>query len=280
MQTLVVVVAATLCIVPLGARAVAAPMQSMPDSQEATRNEFSRGLPPGCVKAGDLIGKMVLSSQTRKLGRVRDVVIDRRTSRAPLVIAQPTDQLAIGLAAPPQYAAVPSTLLFTADGKVILDTDRTQLAPRFASDRWPDLERAWVESVYRDFGQNYTVEPDTGRTRQERFARATEFLGSTVLDHRGETLGKAEDLVLDLRSGEVRYVVFSTGGVMGIMDKLFAVPLDQFEVAATRRELILSVEKDRLEKADGFRKDSWPATASPSWIDQVEQLPLERRPPS
>ena len=45
-----------------------------------------------------------------------------------------------------------------------------------------------------------------------------------MVDAQGETLGKIEDLMLDVETGRVAYAVLSFGGYMGMGDKLFAMP--------------------------------------------------------
>jgi len=48
--------------------------------------------------------------------------------------------------------------------------------------------------------------------------------GDAVVNSAGEKLGKIEDFMLDVESGRIRYAVLSFGGVLGIGNKLFAVP--------------------------------------------------------
>jgi sporulation protein YlmC with PRC-barrel domain len=101
------------------------------------------------------------------------------------------------------------------------------------------------------------------------FVRASEFIGTNVRNAKNEQLGKVDDFVMDTQSGEVRYAVLGSGGILGIGEKLFAVPLSQFEVAAEGKEgkeLVLPADKERVQKAEGFKKANWPMTASRDWL--------------
>lgn len=82
--------------------------------------------------------------------------------------------------------------------------------------------------------------------------------GDSVENAEGEKLGKIEDFMLDMESGRIRYAVLSFGGIVGIGDKLFAVPPETLSVDTDRKCLVLDVDKERLKDAPGFDKDNWP----------------------
>lgn len=98
---------------------------------------------------------------------------------------------------------------------------------------------------------------------------ATSLQGNKVRNAKGEDLGKVEDFMLDTSTGEVSYAVLSFGGVMGIGDKLFAVPLQAMRADTEKHEFILDESKERLEKAPGFDKDNWPETGDNNWHREV-----------
>jgi sporulation protein YlmC with PRC-barrel domain len=119
------------------------------------------------------------------------------------------------------------------------------------------------------------------------------IVGSSVQNPKGEKIGSIEDMVIDLESGRVAYVALSYGGVLGIGDKLFAVPFDAFKTGHDTNNnilFVLDLTKDKLENAPGFDKNHWPDFANPDWRNQIdtyyhrtanrtsaEQLPVEHR---
>ncbi|MBD8882339.1 PRC-barrel domain-containing protein [Rhodanobacter sp. 7MK24] len=104
-----------------------------------------------------------------------------------------------------------------------------------------------------------------------QFLSASTLTGDKVKNLNNEALGELKDIMIDTQSGEVSYGVLSYGGVLGIGDKLFAVPWDALTVDGENKCLILNVNKDRLESAPGFDKDHWPDFADPGFEDRVRQ---------
>jgi uncharacterized protein YrrD len=106
---------------------------------------------------------------------------------------------------------------------------------------------------------------------------ATTLSGDKVRNARGEDLGKIEDFMLDIDSGRIAYAVLSFGGLMGIGDKLFAVPPAALTLDAEEHCFVLDVEKSALENAPGFDKDNWPNFADPNIGTEIHSF-YGRRP--
>lgn len=94
---------------------------------------------------------------------------------------------------------------------------------------------------------------------------ASSLIGDKVTNHQNESLGKIEDIMIDMASGRVAYAVLSFGGVAGIGDKYFAVPWQALRLDAPNKQFLLSVTKERLKEAEGFDKNNWPAMGDPAW---------------
>ncbi|MCL4762819.1 MAG: PRC-barrel domain-containing protein [Burkholderiales bacterium] len=88
--------------------------------------------------------------------------------------------------------------------------------------------------------------------------RASDLIGTNVVNRQGEGLGEIKDLVVDTTSGKVQYAVVSFGGFLGLGDKLFAYPLERFERASERGKLALNVDKEKMKSAPGFDDKAWP----------------------
>lgn len=89
--------------------------------------------------------------------------------------------------------------------------------------------------------------------------------GDAVVNRLGDSLGKIEDLMIDLPANRVAYAVLSFGGFLGIGNKLFAVPFEVLELDKENKRFILDIPKERLEAAPGFDKDDWPDFADRTW---------------
>jgi sporulation protein YlmC with PRC-barrel domain len=116
-------------------------------------------------------------------------------------------------------------------------------------------------------GANDTTQDTTTSNdrRRRRVLSAGTLAGDRVRNTAGDDLGKVEEIMIDLASGRVAYVVLSFGGFLGIGDKLFAVPWDSLGVDEGEHQFILEVDKQTLENAPGFDKDNWPDMADPAF---------------
>ena len=98
---------------------------------------------------------------------------------------------------------------------------------------------------------------------------ASTLRDTTVVNRQGENLGDIKDLMIDPQNSRIQYAVLDFGGFLGIGDKLFAVPLEAFDIDRKDEHFILDVTKDRLESAPGFDKSNWPTTADQSFVENV-----------
>lgn len=104
-----------------------------------------------------------------------------------------------------------------------------------------------------------------------RVLSASTMMHDNVVNAQGESLGKIEEIMMDVNTGRVAYAVLSFGGVLGLGDKLFAIPWEALKLDAEHERFILNVDKETLKDAPGFNKDNWPETTSQddTWLNQV-----------
>jgi sporulation protein YlmC with PRC-barrel domain len=99
---------------------------------------------------------------------------------------------------------------------------------------------------------------------------ADTITGDDVVNARDEELGNIKDLMVDMQSGKIRYVVMSSGGFLGMGDRLFAVPWGALKCDSQNKRFILDVDAERLKAAPGFDKDHWPNMADTTWATGVD----------
>jgi sporulation protein YlmC with PRC-barrel domain len=107
------------------------------------------------------------------------------------------------------------------------------------------------------------------RERTPTVLSGTTIIGDHVRNAAGEDLGKIEDLMIDLESGQIAYAVLSFGGFLGMGDKLFAIPWRALTVDIENKMFVLNVDKKKLEAAPGFDKNNWPDSANTTWLNEV-----------
>ncbi len=91
------------------------------------------------------------------------------------------------------------------------------------------------------------------------------IIGSKVINVKGETLGKIEDLVVDIDTGTIMYAVLESGGFLGIGDKLLPVPWESLAALPSEGIFFLNKSKEQMEKAPAFEKKNLPDVGDISW---------------
>lgn len=104
-----------------------------------------------------------------------------------------------------------------------------------------------------------------------RILSASTISGIKVKNLEGEDIGKIQDLMIDLKTGNISYAVLSFGGFLGVGDKYFAVPMEalNFLLKDEGWEINLDITKQHLENAPGFNKNNWPKETNPEFIQSV-----------
>jgi sporulation protein YlmC with PRC-barrel domain len=94
--------------------------------------------------------------------------------------------------------------------------------------------------------------------------RLSKILGSEVRTKFGEKVGDIRDIVVDDR-GAIRLAIVSTGGFLGVGDRLHAVPWDLL-APGPKDDRILDIDKARLQAAPGFTSKTWPNLGDDRWL--------------
>ena len=102
------------------------------------------------------------------------------------------------------------------------------------------------------------VTPIPGTKGSAASWRASQVMGLNVKNATDETIGEVEDLVLDMKSGEILAVIISSGGYLGIADTLSAVPVSALRYDTTAKAFKTKLTKEQLGKAPHFKTDAWP----------------------
>lgn len=100
---------------------------------------------------------------------------------------------------------------------------------------------------------------------------ASRITGNSARNRRGENIGNLKDIVIDADSGKVAYGVLDFGGFLGIGNKLFAVPWSAIDVDTKNAEMIIDVDKNTLEKAEGFDQNNWPDFSDRTFETRLHQ---------
>ena len=100
----------------------------------------------------------------------------------------------------------------------------------------------------------------------------TSLIEDDVYDAAGKFLGKIEEILIDTRTGCVRYAVLALGGFLGIGRKRFAVPWSAFTPDADYRRCIVDVALMQLMALPVHQDDPWLRRADLTWSKENAYL--------
>jgi PRC-barrel domain len=98
---------------------------------------------------------------------------------------------------------------------------------------------------------------------------AATLIGTVVVNRQHENIGNIAEIMLDVVSGRISYVVLSFGSFLGMGEKLFAVPWGALTLDQEQKRFVLDAEKHRLQEAPGFAKSEWPNMADQTWSKNI-----------
>ncbi len=104
-----------------------------------------------------------------------------------------------------------------------------------------------------------------GTERKREVMSASTLIGDDVVNAQNEDLGSIKEIMIHVPSGKIAYAVLSFGGLLGMGDKLFAVPWEALTLNEDNKQFILNIDKERIENAPGFDKDNWPDMEDPQF---------------
>ena len=104
---------------------------------------------------------------------------------------------------------------------------------------------------------NPRISGSADSTTTARHLGATSLIKYEVYSPAGKCLGKIEEIVLDARTGCVRYAVLAIGGFLGIGQKRVAVPWSVLTPDAESQRCIVDVPQMKFVSVPVFPEDPW-----------------------
>lgn len=82
--------------------------------------------------------------------------------------------------------------------------------------------------------------------------------GTAVYNEAGDKLGAIDDLMIDKRSGTVRYAVLQFGGFLGLGTDRYPLPWDALKYDTEMDGYVVPLDKERLKEAPRYSRDDAP----------------------
>jgi sporulation protein YlmC with PRC-barrel domain len=90
-----------------------------------------------------------------------------------------------------------------------------------------------------------------------------------VTNMNGEDLGRIEDIMVDLETGRIAFVVLSTGGFIGREARLYAIPWEALTLSLHDKKYILNITRETLANAPSFSRSNLPDSSNLAWLGDV-----------
>lgn len=105
--------------------------------------------------------------------------------------------------------------------------------------------------------------------QMDQLARATALIGKDVTVAENKKVGEIKDLAIDLQNSRIGYVVIGKGGVLGIGEKLVAVPPQAIAWARDDRTVELKLPPQQFERAPVIKGDNWISAIGPTEVSNI-----------
>ncbi len=108
--------------------------------------------------------------------------------------------------------------------------------------------------------------PPAAGAESANYFLATKLQGIAVMGAQEQELGTVQDAMMDLSAKKIAYVALAPAGVLGLGEKMFAVPVDQISnIDVNQGRMMVNISQDQLKANPGFTQDNWPTQASTEW---------------
>lgn len=209
-------------------------------------------------KTSALLGEPVVDEREKKLGQVRDLVVDLDSGGVPLAL------VAVGA----QLVPVPTDLCSDASiNRLVLKLKKAsfsyapQVEPANAT-AGRSLEHAWKYF--------HGTAPSAAASVPPRQLCAARLLGLPLRSAAHEPLGSVNDLMVDLPTGRLVYLVIAPGQPAAPGD-LYAVPPGAVQWDEQSSALTLKSDRTHFLAGPHFQKDFWSDITFPAFAGAVRE---------
>lgn len=180
------------------------------------------------IRLSKLDGLNVHDAEAKKIGEVKDVVIDPASGRVLHALVSVGGLLGVGA----KEFAVP--------------TRELRVFSQSAEDSLP--MRAQLGAPLDRLTPAKDLEKDSP------YVMGSKLIGMDVNDSNGKDAGEIEDVIVDLQSGEARYALVEFDASWSVKDKLFAFRMSDLKRDKEGKDLALNVTRESLEQTPSIEK--------------------------
>lgn len=199
-------------------------------------------------RATALLESRVGDRKDRTLGKVKDLLLDLSSGQVlvTLVAAGPGDQLTPVPARAYKYAI---------NARLVIDVEKSSLAaaPRISSQEpFRSLDPARLRDSFVYFNEAPPQVPPGGH-----FCSTASLLSTPVLGKGGETLGQVRDVMIDVPTAHVVYLIVEPEHAAGEVPELYVVPPVAAHLEKSGAVLVLGYDRAHFLAGPHFPREFW-----------------------
>lgn len=218
------------------------------------------------MRASRLIGTSVRNVDGRNIGQVGDLVVDMTNGKVRYAVLR----FDPGIFEGERLFAVPTNRLRMAADRddVVFDIKESRLQKaaieRADWDRAGPIDTDWIGRIDDLWG---VMQPSSGSLAH----RASDLLGQDVNDRSGEEIGEIDELIVDMASQRVHYAVFEYDPGVTTPGRRYVVPLTSFKPGAGDDELVLEMDRAKLDGMKEFARSRYADLNDPAWSADIDR---------
>ena len=244
-------------------------LASAADTQPPATSATAASPLASAERAANLYGRQLVGSDNQTVGKVDNVIVDLESEHILYVV--------VG-ASRGKVAVVPQIIGQTS-GNVLHATvpkQKIDAAPQFTSQQNNPNELGqanFVYKVYQYFGANPWWQGSTPADQGtfHNVHKLNQLIGMNVQDVNNQSIGKVSNVVVDMPSGRLLYVVFEPASSLNLGSNLYAMPSDAFTLGSDQKHLVTNIDREKLAAAPHFDKNTWPNVKDAAFASQVYQ---------
>jgi len=238
-------------------------------SQSSQTATTSSGTLSHVERAANLFNKELQSSDNQKVGKVNNLILDLESEHILYAVVNGDKG----------KVAVPPQIFGDTSGNTIrvnADKAKIEAAPQFTGDidKPEELGQAsFIAKVYEHFGQNEWWKGSTPANQGtfHNVHKLNDLIGMKVENVNNQTMGKVNNLVVDMPTGRAMYVVLGPDSSLNLGNNLYALPPDALTLSSDKKHLSTGIDQQKLASAPHFDKNSWPNLTDANFASQVYQ---------
>lgn len=199
------------------------------------------------VRLSKLAGVNIYDNESKKIGEVKDVVLDPSSGQVQHAVVSIGGVMGVG----DKEHAVPLK-----DLKVYSKSADDSVPAKVTLASGPD-----------------SLPPAKKQEKDSPHVLGSKLIGTDVNDAEGKDAGEIEDLVVDLQSGQVQYALMEFDKAWSLNDKLVAFKMSEFQrdKDGKSKDLVLNVTKESVAQKPSLDKSRLDKTdlSDASWLQKV-----------